>query len=499
MYLKWIRRVVLLVAGVMLLTIPADSVYANCTTFGSAYSQGLTNYFTGCGPGASASAFVWYHGRGAQGIIGPETTANQVASTSGHDSANRHSMADLLIGDGELAGFPAGSFLAGGDPGSQGWDGCILNTPENPTGCGGSPDYGVMDYVIGGVNPAQPNIGLVAATSVDFNPLLLGWFADQAGAPAGTGVCLDDALVGNPDPITCGALPVPNITGAVSVPGGSNLTVGVGASNIPVLDDCNVAETRATNCPRNFFAGRALVFKRGACAAGTAATFDRRAWVYPTSPAAANLTVPGNWIALSNEDADLDGVLDAGEDGTNGGAVNGRLDAVIFAGPNQGAASTGVRIPTIPGASDCIYLGTALALDANRLAINPPTNTIFGEMVLSTVVSVNPNPISANTATPVADLVTTIAATKAGGKGKVEWTTGVEMTISGFNVIGTKKGGGNEVKINGTLVDAKEGTTGKGASYTFEFDASQLKGSSAVYIEVLKNNGSKARFGPASF
>ena len=497
--LKWMRRVVLFSAGALIFALPAGSVFANCTNVGFQITQGFTNYTQNCG--SNLTAFAWMHGRGVQRIIGPETgTANQGNTTSGHDSANRTTQAEGLIGDGSTVGFPAGSLLASGDPGAQGWDGCVQNILDNggAPGCAGGANFGVMDWVIGGVNPAQPNIGLTAAYSLDFNEVILAWLADNAGAPVADGQpCGGDALSGNPNPVDCGAIPVPNITGSSpAAGGGNNIALGIGSSaGIPTLDDCNVAEDRLTNCPRNFNAGRVVMVHRGACTAGTAATFDRRTYIYPASPTSTNLVVTGNWFAYSVEDANLNGILDAGEDGTNGGQVNNTLDPFLVAG--TAPATTSVRIP-VQADNNCIYLGVALGLDNNHLSINPPTNTIFGELVVSPVVSVNPNPISPN-ATPVADLVTTIVADKTGGKGKVDWTTGVEMTISGFNVIGTKKGGGNEVKINATLISAKEGTTGKGASYSVTFDAGQLKGSSAVYIEVVKNNGSTQRFGPASF
>jgi hypothetical protein len=80
----------------------------------------------------------------------------------------------------------------------------------------------------------------------------------------------------------------------------------------------------------------------------------------------------------------------------------------------------------------------------------------------------------------------------------VNWDTGVELTTAGFNLIGTKKGG-NDVQLNSSLIAAKEGTTGKGASYSATFDANQMKGSTLVYVEIVKTDGTKQRFGPASF
>ena len=119
-------------------------------------------------------------------------------------------------------------------------------------------------------------------------------------------------------------------------------------------------------------------------------------------------------------------------------------------------------------------------------------------MVLSPEVSVNPTPVFAGNATPVADLITTIHASKRQGKGTVDWETGIELTTAGFNVIGVGKNG-MERKLNGSLIAAKEGTTGRGASYSATFDAGQLKGSSSVFVEIVKLDGSRERFGPADF
>src|SRR5262245_56398293 len=120
MQLKWIRGLAILSAGILAVTIPVGSAYANCTNVGFFITHGLTNRFDGCGP--NPSAFAWYHGRAVQRIIGPETAANQGNTTSGHDSANRSSSADGMFAD---SGAGPGSYFGGGDFGNQGWDGCI--------------------------------------------------------------------------------------------------------------------------------------------------------------------------------------------------------------------------------------------------------------------------------------------------------------------------------------------------------------------------------------
>jgi len=285
----------------------------------------------------------------------------------------------------------------------------------------------------------------------------------------------------------------------VPVAGGYQVTLTIGdVSGVPILDDCAIAESRAINCPRNLYAGRALVYKHGSCSpVSFLPTADRRVYLYPSLlPVSGVQSIVPNWTQYSEEDLNLNGLLDPGEDGANGGVVNGRLDPVIIAG--TAATSRTLFVPAVPAATDCIYFGMTLALDANHFFVNPPTNTISGETVLGPVVSVMPLSIRAGSASAASDEVIELRASKSQGKGSVDWTTGVELTTSGFNVIGAKKGGG-EVKINANLIAAKEGTTGKGASYSLSFDAGQLKGSSSVYVEVVKNDGSKERFGPAAF
>jgi len=340
--------------------------------------------------------------------------------------------------------------------------------------------------------------------SVDFNEFFGAHVLDNAGGPAGDGdPCGGDAFSSNPVDVSCSAIPVPAVTGVV--PGscsstGCSISLAIGDVSALVadsmLDDCNVAEDKATNCPRNLYQGRVLLYKHGACTAGTGAGPDRRAWVYPASPATGTLAVAGNFTVYSVEDGNLNGVLDAGEDGTGGGVVNSALDPFVI--PGTTTASTSVRVPAVAGASDCIYFALGIQVDAGGQSVNPPTNTIFGEKAISPVVSVDTVPVRAGTGTPVTDVVGSINASKSQGKGTVIWSTGIETMTAGFNVIGTKKNGG-ETKLNGSLIAAKEGTTGKGASYTATFDAAQLKGSTSVFVEIVKTDGSKERFGPASF
>ena len=491
---------IVLLAGIAALMVPAGGLYASC---GSApIIHGLTGptSFTNCGP--NPVAFVWAHKRGVQRIIGNAGTSGD--TVAGHDSGNKFGVNDGVL----LAGSIPGQYFGQTDFANTEWDGCVAN-PElaEPTGgatsvCTGATDVPPLDFAIGGIDPAAPNVARIAALSVDFNEFFGGHVLDQAGAAAGDGdPCNGDAFQAIQRNVDCLPVPAPTInsTGACDATG---CTITIGAGDVgpvvsqSILDDCLVAEDKATNCPRNLYQGRVLMFKHGACTASTAAAFDRRAWVYPASPTSGTLTVASNFFPYSVEDANLNGVLDAGEDGTNGGAVNGTLDPFVIAGTT--ATTTPVKVPAVPGASDCIFFGLGILLDPGGGSVNPPTNTIFGEKVVSPAVSLNVNPVRAGSGTPVTDVVTNINVSKSQGKGTVSWSTGIETTTAGFNVIGAKKGG-NELKLNASLISAKEGTTGKGASYTMTFDGAQLKGSTSIYLEIVKTDGSKERFGPASF
>ena len=465
---------------------------ANCPS--APILHGLTSSFEQCGP--DAQAFFWGHGRAVQRIIASEATGAN-ATAAGHDSGRLSTVADAILIDGP-GGAASGSYLGNTDGADTGSDGCFLNASLVDTGnigCGGAIDFGVVDYVIGGMVGSEARM---AAVSVDFNQFFQQHVLDHAGAPAVDGDnCNADAFSGFPGPVNCTTIPVPQILSSSHITSGVNVMLRFGSTAaIPILDDCNIAESRAVNCPRNLVAGRVLVFRHGSCSSGAAPT-ERRTFSMPALlPASGTMNVFPNWTTFSREDLNLNGILDAGEDGANGGAVDGRLDPTIVAGTAQ--QDLPIFVPAVAGATDCIYLGMAVGLDNNRKFVNPPTNTIVGEMVLSPVVSMNPTPVQAGAATPVSDQVIDLRAGRTGGKASVDWSTGAELTTSGFNVIGTKKGGGGEVKLNDSLIAAKEGTTGRGATYTLVLDMRQLKGSTSVYVEIVKNDGSRERFGPAS-
>ncbi|HEU5181178.1 MAG TPA: hypothetical protein VFW45_10310, partial [Candidatus Polarisedimenticolia bacterium] len=126
-------------------------------------------------------------------------------------------------------------------------------------------------------------------------------------------------------------------------------------------------------------------------------------------------------------------------------------------------------------------------------------NTIFGETVLAPMVSVNPTPIPLVSDTAPRDQVISIVATRSGSMIVVEWETEREFSTQGFDVIGSKKGGGGGMVLNRSLIPAQEGTSGGGASYSFSVDRNRLKGSALIFIDLVKLDGTRVRFGPASF
>jgi hypothetical protein len=475
--------------------VPMETALANCAA-SAPIVHGFTSSFEQCGP--NAVAFAWFHGRAVQRVIGSESSTNQGNTPAGHDSGPDQTAAQGMFVDGPNGGAAGGSYLGNTDFSNLGYDGCISNILEGPLGCRGGPDFGVLDYVIAGIDPSAPNVARMAALSVDYNEFLALWVLDNAGAPAVDGnPCGDgDPLSTISGPVNCAPIPAPGVTGISEDVTGANVTVSFGdVSGIPILDDCAIAETRATNCPRNLYTGRALMFKHGSCTAGTVNTFDRRVYVYPPTPPSGTLAVSANWLTFSSEDQNLNGILDLGEDGSNGGVVNGFLDPVVVGG--TAPATTVVRVSRVAGSTDCIYLGMTIGLDANRFSINPPTNSLFGEMVLAPVVSVNPFPVHFSSIAE-ADTVTSLTASRSRGEVSIEWTTGAEISTAGFNLFGSKKNGG-EVLLNAALIPAKEGTSGRGASYTLMVYASQLRGAGGVIVELVRTDGSKQRSSPVPF
>lgn len=467
---------------------------ANCTS-GPVY-HGLTSSLESCGP--NAAAFFWAHGRGVQRVVASDANAGR-ASIAGHDSGINQLLADAMMVDGP-GGASSGSYFGVTDWANGGTDGCILNLRDTAQTICGFPDFTVHDYAISGIDPAQPNVARLAVLSVDFNHFFAGYVLDNAGAAAVDGdPCNGDAFSFIPGPVSCAPIPVPEILATAPAVNGTSVTLGLGdVSGIPILDDCAVAASKAVNCPRNLYAGRALMFRRGACDGSASDAFDRRVYLYPPTPPPPLTfqTVAPNWIVFSREDANLNGLLDAGEDGSNGGVADGALDPFVVAGTAATSAST--TVPAIAGAADCLYFGLTLALDANHFFVDPPANTIAGETVLAPMVSVNPTPVSLAPDTSPTDQVISIVATRLGSMMVVEWETEREFSTAGFDVIGAKKGGGGEVVLNRTVIPAQQGTTGGGASYSFQVDRSRLKGSALLFVDLIKLDGTRVRFGPAA-
>jgi hypothetical protein len=348
------------------------------------------------------------------------------------------------------------------------------------------------------VSIPSPNVARIAVLSVDFNEFFQVHVLDNAGALAVDGdACNGDAFSFLQVPVNCAPIPAPTLISSTGDDLGVNVTLGLGdTSGIPILDDCAIAETRSTNCPRNLYAGRALVYKRGTCDPGEVSTFDRRVYVYPAIPPPGTATIDANWRMFSPEDQNYNDALDPGEDGSSGGLVNGQLDRILAAGTSPTTLS--FRASRALDGLDCLYFGMALGLDANHLPIDPAASTLLGEMVLSPMVSVNPVPIGIAGGVAPSDLITELTGTKIPGGAKVSWITSNERMTAGFYVFGLKRNG-REILLNSTLIPAKEGTTGKGASYSMTFDSSQLKGCHAVDVELIMSDGSRTRYGPTRY
>jgi len=490
----WAKCVRIVFVAVLGLVAAFGTARANCAS--APIVHGVVSSFEQCG--ANAAAFVWFHGRAVQRVIAAQTFISTGNTQAGHDSGRRQTLSDSVLTEGPN-GAANGSYFGNTDFGNSGFDGCILNIPENPLGCtAGGTDFGVLDYVISGIDPLAPNVARVAVLSVDFNESFQLHILDNAGAPAVDGdACGGDAFSFLQVPVNCAPIPAPTLISSTGDDLGVNVTLGFGdASGISILDDCAVAETRSINCPRNLYAGRVLVYKRGTCDPGEVSTFDRRVYLYPPSPPTGFTTVDANWRMFSPEDQNYNDVLDPGEDGSNGGMVNGQLDRILASGTSPTTVS--FRASRVLDGLNCLYFGMAIGLDANHLSIDPPASTLFGELVLSPTVSINPEPIGIVGGVSPSDIITQLTALKVSGGVKVGWVTSNERMTLGFDVFCLKKGG-RELHLSPTLIPAQEGTTGNGASYSVNFDSGQLKGCSLIAVELVKSDGSRTRYGPVGF
>ncbi len=447
-------------------------------------------WFAGCGddPG-SVRAFFWEHHFASQGIGGASTGG---LGPAGIDSGALSGAADFLFTPYDTTGQgrapTPGAYQVLSDWGTFGPDGCpILEQEPDPGACppGTTPgSMPVTDYVLAGSDLGSRLQAKAAVLSVDMNELFQLYVLDQAAAPAVDGDPCDyngDAGSFRTAPAACGAIPAPDITSASCDGAGCDLAVSVAPHAVPIEDDCAVAFSKAIDCPRALFAGRAIMVRRAACDAtspASVASFDTRTFIMDAASSFPGTILP-NFFPYAPEDLNLNGVRDDGE---------APFVPVVLAGND--AATAAIRIPRIAGATDCAYLGVALLLDS---APDPAACEGPCAQVLTPLVSANPTaiPLLAGGADQVIDL----AAGKVSGRATVSWVTTAETAVAGFDLIGVRKGGGT-VRMNDALIAAKQGTTGMGASYSVSLGAGDLRGSAGVAVEVVMLDGTRVRFGP---
>ncbi|HEV8337333.1 MAG TPA: hypothetical protein VGR67_13025 [Candidatus Polarisedimenticolia bacterium] len=455
---------------------PASAVCADSVPLNQSVGQ-----FTGCG--TAPEAFFWLHHMGVQRAVNSNTSAN---TTAGGVDSGIASFAGMLSNTG------GENYVIGGNWGNFGTDGCVSNVDvqETDVSCAtGGNTVGVTDFMISGKSSSNPNLAKVAVLSVDANELLQAYFFEQAGALSIDGdPCGGDAFQTKEPPDTaCGTIPQPGVfpVAGSCTTAGCNVNITAAARTIPILDDCAVAASKAINCPRNLDGGLQLMYKRGACGVGAFPAGDTRALA--AYPASGTSTVATNYSPYFPQDLNLNGILDAGEQA---------FAPVILASNSPTSTQlSNMFVPKIAGATDCLFFALALRVDPGAvLALGVQHQPVYSQFV-----SVNATAgVNLATGTPASDRVLNLVASKTSGKANVSWDTTAELTVAGFNLIGTKKSGG-EVQLNSSLIPAKKGTTGEGASYSADLKAGDLKGSTAVFVEVVKTNGAKERFGPASF
>ena len=371
-------RALIALSGVPFLVLGgASPSLANCPGGGTIYQGFGDGRFTGCG--TTAYAFIWQHQRAVQRLVSGTTTNGPAGVDGGANST---------VADGLMApGSQPGDYTAMFDWRTAGTDGCTTAWLESDTSCAtGIASLPVNDFVIAGRTVADPYTALAAIVSVDGNEIFSAWILDNAGAPSIDGdPCGADAYsFKSPPDIACGAIPRPNFDSVSCNTQGCTVGLSVAPSAAPILDDCEVAHSRALNCTgpegdrRNLLAGRQLFWKKAPCLEPPA---DTRSYVMSTTPFPGTATA--NFTPYSVEDGDLDGTLDAGEDGASGGTVDGRLDPFIL--PGNALETRTVFVPSVTSPGECVYLAIGLALDINPIAP--------AESVITPLLSLNPQAV----------------------------------------------------------------------------------------------------------
>ena len=468
------------VAGI-LATAPG---HANCTVPTPIFLAFATYYDQA---GDNPYIFYWGHRAAKQGVLGHNaTTAGLWGNDSGHVS---NGVASSFLTPGGV-GEP-GQYIVLWDWNNYGSDGCLMLNQEADISCAtGIATLPVHDQVLAVSDPLtlQARAHVISVDGSEPNQF---WVLDQAGAASIDGyACGEDMNAYNYEPFVPGPIPVPQVVSNLGcTEAGCTLNVTVGPHAVPILTDCEVAASKLINCvgpaddPRNMYGGRQLFVKRAACDATSAAniaSFDARTFVFDEIAE----TVALGFVPYAPQDLNLNGLVDAGE---------AAHVPVILAGND--AVTVPVLIPKIAGATDCAYLGVGLRLD------NSPFPDKCGgacQSVLTPVVSVNPIPVALDSATPSADRVVNLTASRTAAEANVAWDTTAELSTAGFNLIGVKKNG-DRVAISASMIVALEGTTGLGAQYSIDLSPKDLKGSTAVYVELVKTSGATELFGPVSF
>ena len=486
---------VLRVAGLALIfaaaglagNIPVPASCPNPVPFFQGYTP--NGYFSGCGD-VRIHFFYWEHHRAVQRVWG-----NNVSTTgpAGNDSGALNSVADSVLVPYDRSGRDGaptpGAYrlvMNSWDWHNVGSDGCIVNKPEPDPSClhGGTASLPVLNFVVAGSDAGNRLVAKAAVLSVDGNERNQFWILDQAGAPSIDGKpCGKDAFSFAPGPVSCGPVPVPGVASPPRCDAtGCTLNVAVEGASVPFLDDCAVANSRKLNCPRNLLAGRGLFVKRAPCDAtspGKVESFDTRSFIMDSGMG----LIARNFVPYAPQDGNLNGIRDGGE------APHVRL---VIEG--NGERTIPVRIPRIAGATDCAYLGVGLILDP------APDRSACGgacEQVVTPLLSVNAIPFSLGTALPVPDRVVNLVARKSGGKVEISWDTTSEVSLSGFNVLGSGKKGA-AIRLNPGLIAARKPPAGEGAHYSVAFEAGDLKGMTTIHLEVVRKGRASERFGPAS-
>ena len=217
-------------------------------------------------------------------------------------------------------------------------------------------------------------------------------------------------------------------------------------------------------------------------------------------------------LVFHTVDADGDGITDAidncpavpnhGQEDADGDSIGDACDTCPNDSDNDvdgdGVCGNLDNCPTVANTNQADADADALG-DACDTCPNDSDNDVDGDGVCGnldtcpTVANPDGNPCACNACYPL--VITISFQTEIGrGAGLIQWRTGIEHDISGFNIV-VIDNHGNRLQQNSVLIPCEECVTDRGSDYAYPIP--KHRGGHNVFVEQVRRDGQTTLHGPA--